>query len=547
MNPQLNKKVKKYLDSYFRDTKKNSPEHQEAVMLVMRGALTDANFHSEAKELGKYFPKASKKYIGTPMEGVIEDKGIDIAKMAKWDGHDIIDAFAFYLSMSIGGSFGNRLMSLKESLEESLVSEGERLDEKNCPTDASKWSYYKSQAKKKFDVYPSAYANGWASKQYKSAGGGWKACKKESVNELNTKTYRSAVEKGLERGDDKGREIARKAIELMGKSLSKELKDVVLTIKPLKVNDFHSSHFSAKPPMTGQYQIKFTGAGNLHKPDLNLDTKDITLFVKGEVGQAKEYGGWGGPVELDRYIGWKPVTLQLSIRNGSVEVYSYRGGGGLQFTRQGARLIAKIAKEINLSMGGDGNVKHNKIKQFTPHKNESVNEGKYNYKEDAMNAYMKGKITAKELDQIAKKDFKSSVATKKELQSFLDSGYMKSLMADTYGLKVPAMEKKVKELMRFAESVSESPLKEYKHKFGKHNVQFQVSARPNDGSIVLIAKTSNDLDSLQNAIADDSFDKADLAKSLEKKLRIPIEVDYGWKGAGYAFKIDLYSLVKMVK
>ena len=35
---------------------------------------------------------------------------------------------------------------------------------------------------------------------------------------------------------------------------------------------------------------------------------------------------------------------------------------------------------------------------------------------------MKGKITAKELDKIAKNDFKSSVATK-ELQNFLDSGY----------------------------------------------------------------------------------------------------------------------------
>jgi hypothetical protein len=46
--------------------------------------------------------------------------------------------------------------------------------EKNVPTDPSKWQYYVSQAKKKFDVYPSAYANGWASKQYKAAGGGWK-------------------------------------------------------------------------------------------------------------------------------------------------------------------------------------------------------------------------------------------------------------------------------------------------------------------------------------------------------------------------------------
>ena len=80
----------------------------------------------------------------------------------------------------------------------------------------------------------------------------------------------------------------------------------------------------------------------------------------------------------------------------------------------------------------------------------SLNEGKYNYKDDAMTAYMKGKISAQELDKIAKNDFNSSVATKKELQNFLNSGYMKELMANTYGLKVPAMEKKVKELMKYA-------------------------------------------------------------------------------------------------
>mgnify|MGYP003681720185 FL=1 len=46
--------------------------------------------------------------------------------------------------------------------------------EKNVATNPAKWSYYKSQAKKKFDVYPSAYANAWAAKKYKAAGGGWK-------------------------------------------------------------------------------------------------------------------------------------------------------------------------------------------------------------------------------------------------------------------------------------------------------------------------------------------------------------------------------------
>ena len=48
------------------------------------------------------------------------------------------------------------------------------LTEKNIPTTPHKWAYAKAQAKKKFDVYPSAYANAWAAKKYKSLGGGWR-------------------------------------------------------------------------------------------------------------------------------------------------------------------------------------------------------------------------------------------------------------------------------------------------------------------------------------------------------------------------------------
>jgi septation ring formation regulator EzrA len=50
-------------------------------------------------------------------------------------------------------------------------------ESKNCPTDPAKWSASKAAAKAKFDVYPSAYANGWAAKNYKAKGGGWKKCK----------------------------------------------------------------------------------------------------------------------------------------------------------------------------------------------------------------------------------------------------------------------------------------------------------------------------------------------------------------------------------
>ena len=41
------------------------------------------------------------------------------------------------------------------------------------PKNAVLWSRVKSAAKKKYKVYPSAYANAWAAKEYKRLGGGW--------------------------------------------------------------------------------------------------------------------------------------------------------------------------------------------------------------------------------------------------------------------------------------------------------------------------------------------------------------------------------------
>jgi hypothetical protein len=51
--------------------------------------------------------------------------------------------------------------------------------EKNKPNDPEKWSACKSAAKQKFDVYPSAYANAWASKCYKKKGGSWRKVNEE--------------------------------------------------------------------------------------------------------------------------------------------------------------------------------------------------------------------------------------------------------------------------------------------------------------------------------------------------------------------------------
>jgi len=76
----------------------------------------------------------------------------------------------------------------------------ETLLEKNVPTNPALWARAKAQAKAKFDVYPSAYANGWASKWYKSKGGGWKSAANESVDEACWDNYK---QKGMKKKGNK--------------------------------------------------------------------------------------------------------------------------------------------------------------------------------------------------------------------------------------------------------------------------------------------------------------------------------------------------------
>lgn len=41
------------------------------------------------------------------------------------------------------------------------------------PTNKALYNRVKAEAKRKFDVYPSAYANGWLVREYKKRGGGY--------------------------------------------------------------------------------------------------------------------------------------------------------------------------------------------------------------------------------------------------------------------------------------------------------------------------------------------------------------------------------------
>ena len=84
-----------------------------------------------------------------------------------------------------------------------------------------------------------------------------------------------------------------------------------------------------------------------------------------------------------------------------------------------------------------------------------LNEKKYLYKKDALTDYFKGKLSAKELDKIAKDNFGVGIATKKELSSFLSNKFTQDVMSDTYGIPSGTLVKRVRGLMKFAEGIGE--------------------------------------------------------------------------------------------
>ena len=82
----------------------------------------------------------------------------------------------------------------------------------------------------------------------------------------------------------------------------------------------------------------------------------------------------------------------------------------------------------------------------------------------------------------------------------------------------------------------------------KYNVDFNVSPQLKNKGLVAMAKSSKDLDKLQSAIAaragGDDLIGAIILKALEKKLKLPMEIDRSYEGAGYGFVLDFYSIAK---
>ena len=85
----------------------------------------------------------------------------------------------------------------------------------------------------------------------------------------------------------------------------------------------------------------------------------------------------------------------------------------------------------------------------------------------------------------------------------------------------------------------------------KYSVDFRIGPGRGDTHLTAMAKSSKDLDELQAAISNrnnnDEIIGKIIATALENKLKLPIEVDYGYQGAGYGFKFDTYSIANKLK
>jgi len=112
----------------------------------------------------------------------------------------------------------------------------EYIQEKNVPTNPSLWSRMKSRAKSKFDVYPSAYANGWAAKEYKKAGGGWKTINESNFTQeaANAKQQAAIAIKMKEKGIKPESEMKEDCWAVEQKGMKKKGKKMVPNCVPVK-------------------------------------------------------------------------------------------------------------------------------------------------------------------------------------------------------------------------------------------------------------------------------------------------------------------------
>lgn len=197
-------------------------------------------------------------------------------------------------------------INVKSKVNENM----EQLDEKNKPTNPELWSRAIAQAKSKFDVYPSAYANGWAAKWYKEKGGGWKSVAEamevgdDPVNQgtpegLTKRGPKTVLKKFKELSMESAVPSTEKTVTVKHKTSGKELVVTAQKAKELKQHDYHPIKEAVKDKFDiGEYDQE----GDMAKSDLRSiianaqkmhdmidDADNLPEWVQSKITKAEDY------------------------------------------------------------------------------------------------------------------------------------------------------------------------------------------------------------------------------------------------------------------
>ena len=148
-----------------------------------------------------------------------------------------------------------------------------QLDEKNVPTNPELWSRAKALARSKFDVYPSAYANGWASKWYKGKGGGWKSVS-EKTELLSFKSFVTEVAAWQRKeGKSEAGGLNRKGIESYRRENPGSKLSMAVTTKPSKLKPGSKAANRRKSfcARMGGMKKRLTSAETARDPDSRIN------------------------------------------------------------------------------------------------------------------------------------------------------------------------------------------------------------------------------------------------------------------------------------
>jgi hypothetical protein len=152
-------------------------EHTNDVKIAKQIAL------DHLKEDPEYYTKLAKAGLAHDFEG-IPSSGYGDPDATFNDESRVGDSQ--FIHTNIGGTIGNTSKGeisgrrsepiLKNKTVSIDISEAKKKKKKKKPkpTNPKLWAAVKAWARRKFDVYPSAYANGAAAKRYKKHGGGWR-------------------------------------------------------------------------------------------------------------------------------------------------------------------------------------------------------------------------------------------------------------------------------------------------------------------------------------------------------------------------------------